>query len=200
MHSLFENQNVDKIIALTILGMLLLAVYGLWSRVYLDGLVQMESDIELNRKKAGRVSSILAKEAYYQKQIDESKRSYQKKRIFLQSGQASTASSELQNTVKQLINRYSHANILTIKPYPVVRHDDYSEVSVEIRMKDISHAEIQNVLYRIETQLPLILIKELEIVRAQLQYKALVPKTGYQNDLNLTLVVSGFFRTDGGGR
>ena len=63
-------------------------------------------------------------------------------------------------------------------------------------MKDINHSEIQKMLYQIESQLPLIIVNELDVIRTQLQYKALVSKSGDQNDLNITLVVSGYFKDE----
>lgn len=194
MRSLFSNHNVDKVVALSILVLILSMVFVLVKEVYLESFSQVEADIDLNRKKAGRVASILGREDEYQKAIREYQRGKQSKRIFLKANNASTASSELQNSVKRLISRYSKAKIQTIKPYPVVQHDNYSEVVVEIRMRDITHAEMRDMLFQIESQLPLIMVSELEIVRTQLQYKSLVAKKGPKHALNATLVVNAYFR------
>lgn len=194
MRSVFSNHSVDKVVALSILLLLLSMVFVFVKDVYLESFVQVEADIDLNRKKAGRVESILGREKEYRKAIQDYQRDKKSKRIFLQASNASTASSELQNKVKSLISRYTKAKIQTIKPYPVVQHENYSEVSVEIRMRDITHAEMRDMLYQIESQLPLILVSELEIVRTQLQYKSLVAKSGPKHALNSTLVVSAYFR------
>ncbi len=194
MHKLSGNHVIDKTIALSILFLLLITAYFLFDNFYLEGLSEIENEISINRKKSGKVDAILSKEQFYQNKINEIRKEYSKNKIFLQSNQSSSASSEIQNLLKRLINTHSSAKILTIKTFPVVEHEGYSEASIEIRMKSINHAGIQKVLYEIESQLPLIIIKELDIIRTQLQYKSLVPKSGGTNDLNINLVVSGFFQ------
>lgn len=197
MHNLTGNQMVDKVIAIFILLALLMLGYILFSNVYLAGLSKIEHEISINRKKSGKVDAILSREKFYQKKISEIRKVYHKNRIFLDSRQPTTASSELQNTVKRLINTQTKAKILTIKTFPVVQHEGFSEVSVEIRLKDINHTEIQKMLYKIESQLPLIMVNELDVIRTQLQYKPLVSKSGDKNDLNITLVASSFFKDEG---
>jgi hypothetical protein len=194
---MFSNHTVDKAVALSILLLLVSLVLVFITEVYLDHFVQIEEEIDLNRKKAGRVDSILTKEAEYQKAILSYQRNKQSKQIFLKASNASTASSELQNKTKGLISRYTKAKIQTIKPYPVVQHDNYSEVAIEIRMRDITHSEVRDMLFQVESQLPLIMVSELEIVRTQLQYKSLVAKKGPQHSLNATMVLSAFFRGSG---
>jgi hypothetical protein len=195
MHNLFGNQNVDKIIALTILALLLVISYLLFSNLYLSGLSELKSEIELSRKKTGKVDGILANEKKYQQEINKIKSEYKQSRNFLNSNQPSTASSEVQNKIKRIINSTSRAKIISLKPFPVIQHEGYSEVSVEIRMKDIGHKEIRKMLYAIESQLPLIIIKELDITRTQYSYKSILGAAAKdKNDLNVTLVASGFFR------
>lgn len=196
MHNLFGNHITDKAIALLILFVLLMMGYLVLTNFYVEGLSQIENEISINRKKSGKVDAILSKEKFYQDKINQIRKEYSKNRIFLQSRQPTSASSEIQNTVKRLINTNTRAKILTIKTFPVIQHEGYSEVSVEIRMKDINHSEIQKMLYQIESQLPLIIVNELDVIRTQLQYKALVSKSGDQNDLNITLVVSGYFKDE----
>jgi hypothetical protein len=198
MHNLFGNQLVDKIVAVTILLVLLVISYLLFTRLYLSGLDELKSEIQINTRKVEKVDSILANEKIYQKNINEIKNKYKQAGNFLNSNQSSTASSEIQNKIKSIISRNTKAKILTLKPYPVTRHEGYSEVSIEIRMRDIGHEEVKNMLYKIESELPLIIIKELEIGRAQQQYKSILGKTrSNENDLSITLVASAFYRDEG---
>jgi hypothetical protein len=198
MHNLFGNQQVDKIVAVTILLVLLVISYLLFTRLYLSGLDELKSEIQINTRKVEKVDSILANEKIYQKNINEIKNKYKQAGNFLNSNQSSTASSEIQNKIKSIISRNTKAKILTLKPYPVTRHEGYSEVSIEIRMRDIGHEEVKNMLYKIESELPLIIIKELEIGRAQQQYKSILGKTrSNENDLSITLVASAFYRDEG---
>jgi hypothetical protein len=197
MHSLFGNQNIDKIVAVAILVVLLAISYLLFTNLYLSGLNELKSEIEINRKKAEKVDSILANEKLYQKKINEIKKKSSQAKNFLKSNQASTASSEIQNLIKGIISRNTKAKILTLKPYPAIQHEGYSEVSIEIRMREIGHEEIKNMLYKIESEQPLIIIKELEIGRAQQQYKSILGKTrSNENDLSITLVASAFYRDE----
>jgi hypothetical protein len=177
---------------------LLVISYLLFTRLYLSGLDELKSEIQINTRKVEKVDSILANEKIYQKNINEIKNKYKQAGNFLNSNQSSTASSEIQNKIKSIISRNTKAKILTLKPYPVTRHEGYSEVSIEIRMRDIGHEEVKNMLYKIESELPLIIIKELEIGRAQQQYKSILGKTrSNENDLSITLVASAFYRDEG---
>ncbi len=194
MHSLFGNQNLDKAVALSILLMLLLLTYVLFSSFYLDGLREIESETEILRKKTQRVDSILAKEKLYQDEIQKVKKQYKQSKNFLNSSQPSTASSEIQNKLKSIISRNTQAKILTVKPFPVVQNDGYSEVSVEIRMKAVNHQEIQKMLYLIENELPLIIIKDIDITRTSVAYKSILAQSKDASDMNMTFVASSFFR------
>lgn len=194
MHSLTSNSSVDKVVAVGILTMMLVMVYLVFSQVYLDGLNTLDQEISLVRKKSAKVKAILDKAPYFKTQIQRAKGSASQNRMFLISKQPSTAISEIQNITKKLISTHTKAKILTIKPYPVVQHDGYSEVSVEIRMKGLNHNELQMMLFGIERHQPLILIKELEINQTRLNYKSLVAKRGKRNDLNSSMVISGYFK------
>ena len=194
MRSLFGNQNLDKAVALSILLLLLLLVYVLFSSFYLDGLREIESETEILRKKTERVDSILAQEKFYQDEIQKVKKKYKQSKNFLNSSQPSTASSEIQNTLKSIISRNTRAKILTVKPFPVVQNDGYSEVSVEIRMKAVNHQEIQKMLYLIENELPLIIIKDIDITRASVAYKSILGQSKDASDMSMTFVASSFFR------
>ena len=185
---------MHKTLALGILLLPLLAIYFLANQFYLQGLRTLEKDIAVERQKAARVEALLAREQYYSEKIGKARKRINQQRIFLNSTQSSGASSEIQNSIKRLISKYSRAKILTIKPYPAVSHDGYNEVSVEIRMKDISHEELQKMLHAMETHAPVIVIKELEINQTRLNYKSLVGKLGSSSDLNSTLVASAFFK------
>jgi hypothetical protein len=81
-----------------------------------------------------------------------------------------------------------------VKPFPVVKSDGYSEVSVEIRMKSVNHKEIQKMMYLIENELPLILIKDIDITRSSVAYKSILGKSKDTSDMNITFVASSFFR------
>lgn len=194
MHNLFGHHQLDKLIAISILVLLLLMSYLLVTQIYLEGLNLIQTEIDINRKKSSKVDGILEKEKYYRNEINKIKGAYKQPKYFLSSNQSSTASSEVQNKLKKIINSQTKAKILTLKPYPVTKHEGYSEVSIEIRMKDVSHNEIQKMLYQIESEYPLIIINELDITRTQLTYKSILGKRNDSSDLNITLVASGFFR------
>lgn len=194
MHNLFGSQNLDKIVAVSILVMLLLLGYLLFSTLYLDGLNALASETEILQKKTEKVDGILAREKFYQDEILKIKAKYKQSKNFLNSSQPSTASSEIQNKLKSIISRNTRAKILTVKPFPVVQHDGYSEVSVEIRMKSVNHEEIQKMLYLIENELPLIIIKDIDIARTSVAYKSILGQSKDASDMNMTFVASSFFR------
>jgi Tfp pilus assembly protein PilO len=194
MHNLFGNQNLDKAVAVSILVLILLISYMLFSNIYLDGLREIDSEKEILRKKTERVDSILASEKSYQAEIQKVKKKYKQSKNFLNSSQPSTALSEIQNKLKSIISRNTRAKILTVKPFPVVKSDGYSEVSVEIRMKSVNHKEIQKMMYLIENELPLILIKDIDITRSSVAYKSILGKSKDTSDMNITFVASSFFR------
>jgi hypothetical protein len=195
MHSLFGSQNLDKIIAISILVVLLLLSYLLFSNVYLAGLNELESEMEIQSRKTQKVDRILAKEKFYQTEISKFERKYKQSKNFLNSDQPSTALSEIQNKLRSIISRNTRAKILTVKPYPVTSHEGYSEVSVEIRMKGVNHQDLQKMLYLIENELPLIIIKDIDITRASVAYKSILgARSKDASDLSLTFVASSFFR------
>lgn len=194
MHKLSSSQNLDKVIALSILAVLVLVLLLLFSNVYLDGLSEIDKEAELLRRKTDKVDGILAREKFYQQEIAKVKRQYSQARNFLNSTQPSTASSELQNKLKSIISRNTKAKILTVKPFPVVNSDGYSEVSVEIRMKQASHDDIHKMLYLIEKELPLIIIKDIDIAKTAAAYKSILGKVRDSGDMNMTFVASSFFR------
>lgn len=195
MHNLFGSQNVDKIIAISILVVLLFLSYLLFSNVYLDGLNELETETQIQIKKTQKVDGILAKEKFYKNEISKIENKYKQSRNFLNSDQPSTASSEIQNKLKTIISRNTSAKILTVKPFPVTSHEGYSEVSVEIRMKSVNHQDIQKMLYMIENELPLIIIKDIDITRAAVAYKSILgSKAKDASDLSVSFVASSFFR------
>ncbi len=194
MHSPFINTQIDKILAIGILLVGLVAGYGFVQYVYLEQLHNINYEIELKKKRNARVDSILASEKYFREIISQQKSINNKNKIFLNSKKSATAASELQNYLKRLIARHSKAKILAIKPYPVTNYDDYSETSLEIRIKDIGHKELHKVLFMIESRSPILLIKELDIKRDRLQYKSIVKLKDTAAKLTVTMVVSGFYR------
>lgn len=195
MHNLFGSQNLDKAIAISILVVLLLLSYLLFSNVYLAGLSELDSEMEMQRKKTQKVDGILAKEKFYKNEISEIEKKYKQSKNFLNSDQPSTALSEIQNKLRNIISRNTRAKILTVKPFPVASHEGYSEVSVEIRMKAVNHKDLQKMLYLIENELPLIIIKDIDIARASVAYKSILGKKAKDaSDLSLTFVASSYFR------
>ncbi len=194
MHSPFINTQIDRILAIGILLAGLGAGYGFIQYVYLEQLHNFNYEIELKKKRNARVDSILASENDLRSKIRQQKNINKKNKIFLNSKKPATAASELQNYLKQLISRQSKAKILAIKPYPVTKFDDYSETSLEIRIKDIDHKDLHKVLFMIENRKPVLLIKELDIKLGQLNLKSFVKSSGAAARLSVTMVVSGFYR------
>lgn len=198
MHRIFINRQIDGILAVCILLLGLIAGYLSVKHVYLEQLISLNNEIELKKKKNAKINSILANEKGLRIKIQQQKNSNNKNKIFLTSNDSATAASDLQNYLKKLIATYSNAKILTIKPYPVLEHDEYSEASLEIRIKDIGHEGLHNVLYRIENNAPVLLIKELDIKLTQLRFKSVVTSKDKQEKLAVTMVVSGFYRESSG--
>jgi len=194
MHSPFINSQIDRVLALGILLISLTGGYIFTKYVYLDQLLNFSYEMELMKKKNAKIDSILAEEKDLRDKITQQKYKNDKNKIFLNSNKSSTAASELQNYLKKLIAKNSKAKILAIKPFPIMEYDNYSEASLEIRIKDIVHKELHKVLFMIESKSPVLLIKELDIKRTQLQYKSLVNSKEKQPRLDVIIVVSGFFR------
>lgn len=186
---------IEKSVALLILFALLFLTFLLFNNVYLEGLMSIDKEIDLKLKKRDKIESILVKEKSLKEEINNYKKQIQKNKIFLSNNKASTASSELQNKLKRLISNQSKAKILTIKPYPVINHEGYSESSIELRMKGLGHVEVQNILYSIESGKPMLKIKELDIKRKRSRYKALINSKRNDKELEVTLVVSGYYRS-----
>jgi hypothetical protein len=76
----------------------------------------------------------------------------------------------------------------------VVKYDNYSEASLEIRISGMGHESLQELLYGIESHSPVLIIQELDIKLPQRRYSAMVEPTGEPENLGVTFVVSGFFR------
>jgi len=194
MHSPFINSQIDRVLAVSILLVGLIAGYVFIKYVYLEQLINLNHEMELMKKKNAKINSILASEKSLRDKIQQQKNTNNNNKVFLNSEKPPTAASELQNYLKKLIARNSKAKILAIKPYPVLKYDNYSETSLEIRLKDIGHKELYKILFFIESKSPVLLIKELDIKRNQLKYKSIVSSKDNQPKLDVTIVVSGFFR------
>ncbi len=194
MNNTYFNSQLDKALAIGILLFVLVAGLVFAKYIYLNQITTFVDEIEFGKKKSAKVNTILADEKNLQRQIHQKKSQFKKDRIFLTNTNPANAASELQNYIKRLIATQSRAKILTIKPYPVLAHDDYYETSLEIRLKGIGHKDIQKILYMIESRSPVLLVKEIDIRRPQLQYKSLVPKETKEINFGVTMVVSGFFR------
>ena len=197
MHKTFINKEIDKILAVMLLLAGLVGGYLLVKHVYLEQMVKLSHEIELQKRKNAKVDSILAGERELRIKINEQKSNIRRNKIFLSGRKSATAVSELQNKIKNLVSKNSKGKIQTIKPYPVLIYDDYSEASLEIRIKDISHQGLHRVLYEIESHSPVLLINELDIKLSQLRYSALVEEKDENKKLAVTMVVSGFFRQSG---
>jgi hypothetical protein len=199
MHSIFITKEIDRILAVVILLGLIAGGFVFFRYAYFEQVVDLHHEIEMKKRKNAKIDSILAREMELRIKINQKKSNIRSNRIFLSSGKSATAISELQNTVKTLISKNSKARIQTIKPFPVLKYDDYSEASLEIRIKDISHQGLQRVLYAIETHSPVLLINELNIKVAQLRYSTLVDENDEQKKMAVTMVVIGHFRELAGG-
>lgn len=194
VHNFRQNPLLEKSLAIFLLLFFLMTGYFLFSNIYLNQLFVLDTDINLKLKKISKVESILDKEAELKSKISIQKKKLDKNKIFLTNSKPSTASTELQNKIKNLIVSKSKAKILSIKTNPFVEFDHYTETSIEIRMKNIGHNGVKNIIYMIENSSPTLIIKELDIKRTQLRYKALVKTQGNVDKLEVILVVSAFFR------
>jgi hypothetical protein len=199
MHKIFISRYIDKALAIGLLLIVLMVGYVFIKYVYLQQLNNLSLEIELKESKNAKVSSILANEKKLRNKISQQKIAINKNKIFLNSNKPVTATSELQNLIKNIIATHSAANILTIKPYPVRKHDDYSETSLEIRIKDIGHKELHKVLYMIESKAPLLFVNELDIRFTQRKYRSTSKSKKRLDRLGVIMVVSGFYRELPGG-
>ena len=198
MHKTMINTQADKALALGILGIIVIIVIAGVRYLYIDQLAEISKDLELVKVKNARVEQILGNEASLSKQFDTQRRLINREKLFLNGRSSEAASSELQNGLKRLITTHSRSKIQTIKPIPAVKMDDYSELSLEIRVRDLDHKGLQNLLYQIEAHSPVLVIKELDLKRTQLNYRPLVKQAGKKSGLEATFVVSGYFRHQSG--
>ena len=194
MQKLFINRHIDGVLAIGLLLIVLLGGYVFIKQVYLQQLSKLNYEIELKKKKNAKVNSILANEKELRDEIDQQKIAINKNIIFLNSNKPVTAASELQNYLKNIIGTHSNAKILTIKPYPAQEHADYSETSLEIRMKDIDHKELAKVLYVIESNDPLLFIKELDVKLIRRRFTSSVQSKNNRVKLGVIMVVNSFYR------
>jgi hypothetical protein len=199
MHKTIVNSQVDKVLAVGILLGLLFAITIIVRYFYVGQLTSINHELELIKVKNSRVEQILNKEAELRKKFLQQRQLMSRDKLFLASQSPEAAASELQNGLKRLIARHSRAKVQTIKPIPAVELDNYSEISLEIRVRELSHRGLQNILFQVETHTPVLLIKELDLKRTQLNYKPLIKKAGQVSGLEATFVVSGLFRNRTGG-
>jgi hypothetical protein len=194
MHKTIINTQVDKILALALLVVVLSGAYTFARFVYFEGLVSFNHEIELRKRKNAKIDSILTNEEQIRANIKEQKGIISANRAFLNGQKSATAVSELQNYVKQLIRDHSNAKIQAIKPYPAVRHKNYTEASLEVRVKNIGHKDLHKVLYMFESKSPILLVKELDIRYSRKNYSKIIETGEELKSLVVTIVVSGFFR------
>jgi len=185
------KKSSEKALALGLLFVALLLLYWLVFDLYLGYLSDQKSEYHYKKDEVGRIQSILSQETEWQVLIQKNSKKAQNQQLFLRSQKASAAASELQNRLKGLIKRHSKARIQTIKDNPIVKKEGYTELSVQMRMRSITHEEIKKILYFIESAKPILRIKKLDVKRQQLSYKRLVAQKPI---LEMTIVVSGFFK------
>ncbi len=194
MHNPVISNAIDRILAIVILLTLLAGGYLLVRYVYLEQLTSLSHELEVLKKKHAKIDSILVSEKELKKQIRELKVRTQKNKLFLNNKNSATAASELQNYIKRLVGTYSKAKISSIKPYPVKTYDDYSETSLEISLLEISHDDLHRLLYNIENNAPVVLVREIEIKLARRKYRPLVKSEVEPTRMGASMVVSSFFR------
>jgi hypothetical protein len=194
MHSPAISSGVDRLLAVLILLVLLAGAYTVVGNFYLEELTALDQELALSKKKHAKIDAILVNEKQLRNQIEQFKGQVQKNRLFLSQDNPATAASELQNHVRKLIGANSKAKISAIKPYPAKVYDNYSETSFEIYLLDVSHSDLYRLLYSIESNVPLVLVRELEITVTRRRYKPLIETEEDPGNMNVTLVVSGFFR------
>ena len=180
--------------AIVLLLVVFAAGYFAVRYLYLEQLFDFASEIEFKKKKIAKIESILNEEEDLDKKIKARKKMGGKNKVFLASYKHATAASELQNFLKRVIATHSNGKIVTIKPYPVIDHGNYSEASLEIRIRGIGHPGLHKVLYQIEANAPILLMKELDVKLNKLKYATLVKSKNSQEQLSVTMVVSGFYR------
>ncbi len=195
MNDFYFSSHVDKALALLLLVLLTFSVLFFFKYVYLSQITDFISEIELGQRKNAKVDSIISSQKELDRTIKQKKSQLQKNRIFLKNTNPATAASELQNYVKRIIAANSKAKVLTIKPYPVIDHNDYFETSLEIRLKDVGHTELLKLLYRLESKSPVLLVREISVKRNKLNYTPMIKNTEKKIDLNVNLIISGFFRS-----
>ncbi len=192
------SNGIDRMLALLILAALLVGGYALARYVYVERLVAMDHELENAKKRQSRINSILASEKEFKKRIMELQKRVQSNQLFLNNSNAATAASELQNYLKQLVGRYSKAKISSIKPYPVKAYEEYSETSLEISLLGVSHDGLHALLYAIENNSPVVLVREIEVMLSRKRYRPMVKDEPSKTRMIATLVVSGFFREGAG--
>jgi hypothetical protein len=194
MHSPAISSTVDRIFAVLILLVLLAGAYAMVRNYYLEQLTALHQELTLSKKKHAKIDAILVNEKHLGNQIRQFKGQVQKNRLFLNQDNPATAASELQNHVRKLISSNSRAKISAIKPYPAKVYDNYSETSFEIYLLDVSHSDLYRLLHSIESSVPIVLVRELEITVTRRRYKSIAKADEDPANMKVTLVVSGFFR------
>ena len=194
MNEIYFSSYVDKALAILLLLLVIFSGFFLFNYVYLNQITTYINEIELGQKKYAKINSIISNQKEFDRTLKQEKSKLHKNLIFLKNSNPATAASELQNYVKRIIAANSKAKVLTIKPYPVVDHDDYFETSLEIRLKAVSHNELQKLLYRIESNKPLLLVREVDVKRNRILFKSLIKNKDEKIQLNVNLIISGFFK------
>ena len=194
MPNLYINSSLDKVLAIGILVLFLSACFVFFNYLYLNQIQNSVKQIEFSKKKNAKIGTILTQQKQLQKEINQRRISIKSNRIFLINHNPANAASELQNYLKKLVATHSNAKILSIKPYPVLEHDGFYETSLELRLKGVEHKEIQKILYMIESRSPVVLVKEIDIKRAQIRFKTVLKQDKKKNVLGVNMVVSAFFR------
>jgi hypothetical protein len=189
---------IQRSLAWSVLMVLLAVLASLFMNLYLQPLQTQLHQWQQRSEKGRRIAVILEQEPA----VRDWQRRYQVlglDRLFLPERSASRAASALQNRVKRLVSSQSGAKIQAIKPYPVEMKSGYAEISLEIRIRDLSHAGLERVLRGIESSLPALVIRQVSIKRPVSRYEPMVRPDRRDNRLAVTLVVGGFFLPDGEG-
>ena len=191
---------VQRSLAWGLLLLLLIVAWKLFDGYYLQRLQADIGQLQQELRKKQRVDAILARGKAV-RALQERMAGQSVQALYLKQDGPSTAASALQKRIKALVESQSRARILTLKPYPAVEHEGFSEVAMEVRMKDLSHAGLQRILYGLESRTPLMVVKKINIKRTVQRYRPVVKPGKRDNQLTATLIVGAYFvpRGEGGG-
>jgi|GEM_PF-1082212 len=173
--------------------LIVLVLYLFFQSLYLSPLKEWAADIERQQLRTRRVSDILASEDAIRAAYERSRRQGMS-RMFLDAQKPETAATELQNRIKALIESQTRAKVISIKPLPASHREGYSRISLEFRVKGMSHAGLLRSLHAIESSMPLLIIRSITVNRAVLRYKSVVSSKQAGSRLAVGFRVDAYFR------